>query len=303
MRTRVYIDGYNLYYGCLKGTAFKWLDLLALFERHVLPSVTVSGQDQALTSRLEPQAIKFFTAPILEQAAKASDSLRCQERYHAALSKHQPGRIDIIKGYYSLTQARPKAIDPVYPKKWPRDCTVEVPVWKLEEKQSDVNLALHAFKDALIEGIEHVVIVTNDTDIASALEMIRAHTSAVVGLVIPTRDHQRPPNRDLTRHAHWVRSHITLSELQAAQLPRVIPAASNPVLKPESWYARPDLLAQALALACVEKGSRSKAFQWLETPNPHWSGSKPIELLESDAGEQVIAFMQEWDSRKPAPSS
>ena len=49
MRTRVYIDGYNLYYGCLKGTAFKWLDLLALFERHVLPSVTVSGQDQALT--------------------------------------------------------------------------------------------------------------------------------------------------------------------------------------------------------------------------------------------------------------
>lgn len=184
-----------------------------------------------------------------------------------------------------------------------RDCTVEVPVWKLEEKQSDVNLALHAFKGALIEGIEHVVIVTNDTDIAPALAMLRAHTRAIVGLVVPTRDHQRPPNRDLTRHAHWVRSHITPSELQAAQLPRVIPAARNPVLKPDSWYARPDLLEQALALACVEKGSRSKAFQWLETPNPHWNGSKPIELLESDAGEQVIAFMQEWGSRKPVPSS
>lgn len=28
LRTRVYIDGYNLYYGCLKGTPYKWLDLL-----------------------------------------------------------------------------------------------------------------------------------------------------------------------------------------------------------------------------------------------------------------------------------
>ena len=25
-RTRVYVDGYNLYYGCLKGSPHKWLD-------------------------------------------------------------------------------------------------------------------------------------------------------------------------------------------------------------------------------------------------------------------------------------
>jgi hypothetical protein len=28
--TNVYIDGFNLYYGCLKGTPHKWLDLDAL---------------------------------------------------------------------------------------------------------------------------------------------------------------------------------------------------------------------------------------------------------------------------------
>jgi len=33
LRTRAYIDGYNLYYGCLKHTAHKWLDLHALIER------------------------------------------------------------------------------------------------------------------------------------------------------------------------------------------------------------------------------------------------------------------------------
>ena len=30
MRTRVYIDGFNLYYGAVKGTSFKWLDLVEL---------------------------------------------------------------------------------------------------------------------------------------------------------------------------------------------------------------------------------------------------------------------------------
>ena len=27
MRTNVYVDAFNLYYGCLKGTPYRWLDL------------------------------------------------------------------------------------------------------------------------------------------------------------------------------------------------------------------------------------------------------------------------------------
>ena len=30
MQTRVYVDGFNLYYGALKGTKFKWLNLVEL---------------------------------------------------------------------------------------------------------------------------------------------------------------------------------------------------------------------------------------------------------------------------------
>jgi hypothetical protein len=30
MKTIVYIDGFNLYYGAVKGTTYKWLDVLAL---------------------------------------------------------------------------------------------------------------------------------------------------------------------------------------------------------------------------------------------------------------------------------
>jgi len=292
LRTRVYVDGYNLYYGCLKGTPHKWLNPLSLFER-ILPTVTATiDQHGALTSELDPLSVKFFTAPILDKAAKAQDSLRCQEKYHKALNKHLQGRIEIVKGYYSLTEARAKVIDAQDPKKWPRDC-IETPIWKLEEKQSDVNLSVHAVVDALKGSIEHVVIVTNDTDIEPALKMIREHTKAAVGLIIPTKYHQRQPNTSLAQHAHWVRSHITDGELQASQLPFVIPDGKKTAIsKPESWYARPDLLARALELGTAHYGNKAQAFKWLTKPNKFYGERTPLELLES-GDEKVIRYMEE----------
>ena len=37
MQTRVYVDGFNVYYGALKGTIFKWFNLVEL-ARNMLPS-------------------------------------------------------------------------------------------------------------------------------------------------------------------------------------------------------------------------------------------------------------------------
>lgn len=294
MKTRIYIDGYNLYYGCLKGTHFKWLDVLSLFDVHILPSVIATVHGQRLAPVLEPLAIKFFTAPILERVAKAADSVQCQEKYHAALNKHQPGRLEIIKGYYSLTTKTAKVVNEANPKTLPRDCA-NTTIWKLEEKQSDVNLAIHAITDVLLGGVEHVVIVTNDTDIAPAVTMLKQHTQAAVGVVIPTTDHERMPNTELVAQADWVRSHITLAELQAAQLPRVIPDRRRPVSKPLSWYARPDLLEQALTLGQQVLGQQNKVFQWLNRPNPHWRGETPLDMLEL-GDTRVIEFMKQWGS-------
>src|SRR5215831_16091415 len=39
-RTNVYVNGFNLYYGCLKGTSFRWLDLHKLFTL-LLPGNTI----------------------------------------------------------------------------------------------------------------------------------------------------------------------------------------------------------------------------------------------------------------------
>jgi len=226
VRTKVYVDGYNLYYGCLKGTDYKWLDLHTLFRDQILPSSAPSPSELI--------GIKFFTAPILEKASKAADSVSSQSRYHTALAKRYPTEIEVIKGYYAMTQTKAKIVDAEDAKKWPRDCQ-DILVWKLEEKQSDVSLALHAYHDAITGNVDQVVIVTNDTDIAPALQMILDHTTVKIGLVIPTRDHVRMPNTDLANRAHWVRTHITDDELANSQMPRVIVGGRKPTIKPDDW--------------------------------------------------------------------
>ena len=35
-KTHIYIDGYNLYYSRLKGSPYKWLDLVALFRDQIV---------------------------------------------------------------------------------------------------------------------------------------------------------------------------------------------------------------------------------------------------------------------------
>ncbi|WP_180867636.1 hypothetical protein [Stenotrophomonas maltophilia] len=53
--TAVYVDGYNLYYGRIRNTSFKWVDLLRLFE------IVLRDQDPA--SDLEH--LHYFTAMAL----------------------------------------------------------------------------------------------------------------------------------------------------------------------------------------------------------------------------------------------
>ena len=55
MRTYVYIDGYNLYYGRLRRTSYKWLDIYRLFADFIVKEQT----PQASVDK-----VKFFTANI-----------------------------------------------------------------------------------------------------------------------------------------------------------------------------------------------------------------------------------------------
>lgn len=220
MRTIAYVDGYNLYFGCLKGTPYKWLDLVRL----------IGG----ILAIQDPQArliqTKYFTAPIKARlASRGAMATQAQQDYHRALKAR--GNIEIVEGWYSLERSSaPRLVDP--PNKSDR-----VEIWRLEEKETDVAIALQVYRDCLRGECDQVVLVSSDSDLVPALRLIRADAPAVsIGLILPrSGGSSRPPNTGLSNLAHWTRGEIQVAELAAAQLPARVPTAKRPVCKPDYW--------------------------------------------------------------------
>lgn len=171
MKTTIYIDGFNLYYGALRYTPYKWLDIVKLF--------TLIANEQATDTEIT--SIKFFTAPIKAKVSTRGQlAFKSQNDYHKALNTLYPQLIDIILGYFSLE----KASLPAY--KTPIDKSKKHSVWKLEEKLTDVNIALNIYDDVIRENCEQVILVSNDSDLLPPLEFSRKHNPNIkIGLIIP----------------------------------------------------------------------------------------------------------------------
>ena len=84
MRTFVYVDGFNLYYGALKRTAFKWLDPVALLKRILQPHHDIVK-------------LKYFTARVSGTPADQSKPQR-QDVYLRALRRYRP-EIEVYFGH------------------------------------------------------------------------------------------------------------------------------------------------------------------------------------------------------------
>jgi uncharacterized LabA/DUF88 family protein len=227
MKTVVYIDGFNLYYGCLKHTPHKWLDLVKLFER-------ILNEQCEQTDSLH---IKFFTADVKANVATNGDKAQIsQQNYHRGLLQLYPSQLTIISGYYSLDKAHLPAFQR------PIDKTKKVEVWRLEEKQTDVNIAMHAYRDAAKGNADRLVFVSNDTDLEPVLMAIREDfgNNHDIGVIIPTQKprqtvRKRPINQRLSQHANWTRRYISEECLEACQLPGLIPTRKKPIIKPDYW--------------------------------------------------------------------
>ncbi|MBT3206309.1 MAG: NYN domain-containing protein [Gammaproteobacteria bacterium] len=227
MRTNIYIDGYNLYYGRLKHTDHKWLDIKKLFE-HIL---------KIQSPKSSINKIKYFTADIKSKVASHGQvAQQAQNNYNRALELLYPDYFEIIKGYYSLDFANL----PIYQK--PPDKSQRAKVWRLEEKQTDVNIALHMYRDVVKTDCDQIVLVSNDTDLEPALEAIREDkgNSVQIGVIIPIEKQtqgkrHRPANQRLSQYADWTRHHILDDELASSQLPLKIPTNKKPIIKPNYW--------------------------------------------------------------------
>lgn len=224
-KTRVYIDGLNLYYAALRGTQFKWLDLAALCKA-VLPNtcniVEVNYYTAHVKPRVDPGAPKRQNA-----------YLRALETN--PLIKIHYGKHMVTKKWAGLVT--PPDFKPDIPawKSWIISTLLNVRpevafIWKTEEKGSDVNLGVHLVRDALKGDFEHAAVLTNDTDLLDAFRIVTQEAKLPVTLLAPNSR----PSTSLVRLSTHVR-HIQ-PYLGACQLPNPVRRAGKPPIeRPADW--------------------------------------------------------------------
>ena len=161
MKTNVYIDGFNLYYGCLRKTPYKWLDLGALVSR--------------LLPKDEINRIRYFTAHVSGRGGDHQQPQR-QQIYLRALAT-----IPNLSVHLGQFLTHPTRMPLANPGSGP--ATVEV--LKTEEKGSDVNLATYLLLDAFEKDCEAAAVISNDSDLALPIELAMKKLGLVVGVINP----------------------------------------------------------------------------------------------------------------------
>lgn len=213
MKTNIYIDGFNLYYGALKGTSYKWLDLRALF-----------------TSVLQPHhrigTIKYFTARIQARNGDNGAPTR-QDTYLRALTAHDPS-VRIIEGHYLSNKVTAKLDPPIGSQRF-------ASIIKTEEKGSDVNLAVHLLDDAWRGNFECAVIASNDSDLAESFRLVKSCNKRLVLIVCTPGDPKlRRTSIQLKRWANASR-YLYGPVLALSQLPDPVLAGGQRIHKPPLW--------------------------------------------------------------------
>lgn len=208
VKTYIYVDAFNLYYGCLKGTSFKWLDLNALC--------------RALLPKADIQHIRYFTARVAVRDGDQGSRLR-QQVYLRALQTLP--NLTIHEGQYLSHVVRMRRADPPYS---------TVRVIKTEEKGSDVNLAAFMIADGYKDLYEQAAIISNDSDLAIAVTMVSQELKRPVRLLAPVSNPHRKLSKELGNLATSVKK-IRQGVLRNSQFPEEIKDAYGIVRKPAKW--------------------------------------------------------------------
>lgn len=213
MRTNVYIDGFNLYYGCLKGTPHKWLDLAAFCRASFPPP------------RNQIHRIRYFTAHVI---ARPNDPQQPQRQQALLRALRTIPCLSVHLGRYLENPTRM----PLHPPPINGPKTVEV--MKSEEKGSDVNIACYLLVDAFDGGYDAAVVISNDSDLAEPIRLVRRKFGKPV-IVLHPCGLGRPLSYEL-RKAASKSMRVDASLLPACQFPTSLTdAAGRTIHKPVSW--------------------------------------------------------------------
>jgi hypothetical protein len=165
--------------------------------------------------------IKYFTAKINPRQDDPNKHIR-QLVFLRALETLP--NIEIIFGHYlSHVVSMPLADAQKRKKKFAK-------VIKTEEKGSDVNLAVHLVNDGYQGKYELAVLVTNDSDLLSAIQIVQKDLDLKVGILNP----QIHPSKVLKEEAHFFKK-IRSGVLKASQFPPTLNDEKGSFYKPKQW--------------------------------------------------------------------
>ena len=213
MRANVYVDGFNLYYGSLKGKGpgFKWLDLENLCRKHLIPSNPINR-------------IRYFTARVSARPGDQDAPVR-QETYLRALATIP--NLTIHLGHFQQTKVRMPLVSPR------TGGPTTVSVYKTEEKGSDVNLATYLLLDAFNKDCDLAVVISNDSDLEEPIRVAMQDLGVPVGLLNPHPAYRR--SRDLLNLKPVFFKQIRPNAVTSSQFPSQLKDANGTFRRPASW--------------------------------------------------------------------
>jgi uncharacterized LabA/DUF88 family protein len=202
----VYVDGFNFYYGMVRGTPWKWLDLQRYFE--------LVRQDDDI------QEIFYFTA-----AARGSAGQR-QGTYLQALETTPKVTVSVGRYKNKTLTCGVSACPLPGPRRYQG----------VEEKQTDVAIGVQIVDDAYQGRAQRIVVVSGDSDLLPALRLVkyRFPTIEVVVYVPAPRGSVRAAAVEMRSVADKPRT-LPAEPLKRAQFPNTISVAGAVLTKPPSW--------------------------------------------------------------------
>ena len=132
-RSIVYVDGFNLYYGALRGSLFKWLNLQRYFQ-------LFRPHDQLQQIRYFSALISGPTQPNQLTYLQALETLPLVE---VVLEKFKEKRLRCGVHHCAFAGAR------LFP--------------AMEEKRTDVNIAVYMLDDAYQNLADHFILISGDS--------------------------------------------------------------------------------------------------------------------------------------------
>jgi len=210
-KTNFYIDGFNLYYGCLRGNKnCRWLNIRALC--------------QSLYPNNEINRIRYFTAGVKPTDTDPKKPLR-QEVYLRALKTIDC--LDVHMGTFMSHKVRmPLATKPAHGGR-----TVEV--IKTEEKGSDVNLATYLLLDGFKGDYDVAIVVSNDSDLVEPIKVVKQELHLPIGVVNPYLD-MKMMSRDLRNVATFYKR-VRVGLLESCQFPETMSDEAGMITRPKKW--------------------------------------------------------------------